>query len=69
MVDYLVDIWPVCVYACYSTTGYPTEFRWKDYLKHTSSHAAPVRLFNTTLPEHGFRVGLKLEAVDLMDPK
>uniref|UniRef100_A0A674E7E9 Mbt domain containing 1 n=1 Tax=Salmo trutta TaxID=8032 RepID=A0A674E7E9_SALTR len=44
-------------------------FKWFDYLRETSSIAAPVKLFNKDVPNHGFRQGMKLEAVDLMDPR
>uniref|UniRef100_A0A8C7ZJF3 Mbt domain containing 1 n=1 Tax=Oryzias sinensis TaxID=183150 RepID=A0A8C7ZJF3_9TELE len=44
-------------------------FKWFDYLRETSSVAAPVRLFNKEVPNHGFRQGMKLEAVDLMEPR
>ncbi|XP_064438446.1 MBT domain-containing protein 1 isoform X5 [Mirounga angustirostris] len=44
-------------------------FKWFDYLRETGSIAAPVKLFNKDVPNHGFRVGMKLEAVDLMEPR
>ncbi|XP_061567475.1 MBT domain-containing protein 1-like [Cololabis saira] len=44
-------------------------FRWFEYLKETRSVAAPVGLFNKEVPDHGFRPGMKLEAVDLMEPR
>ncbi|XP_069511019.1 MBT domain-containing protein 1 isoform X3 [Ambystoma mexicanum] len=44
-------------------------FKWFDYLRETCSIAAPVKLFNKDVPNHGFRVGMKLEAVDLMEPR
>uniref|UniRef100_A0A8C5FM07 MBT domain-containing protein 1-like n=1 Tax=Gadus morhua TaxID=8049 RepID=A0A8C5FM07_GADMO len=43
--------------------------RWFEYLKESSSVAAPVNLFNKEVPNHGFRPGMKLEAVDLMEPR
>ncbi|CAL8282416.1 unnamed protein product [Boreogadus saida] len=43
--------------------------RWFEYLKESSSVAAPVNLFNKEWPNHGFRPGMKLEAVDLMEPR
>ncbi|XP_051818121.1 lethal(3)malignant brain tumor-like protein 2 isoform X4 [Antechinus flavipes] len=50
--------------------GYdPKTFDWASYLKETNSKAAPARLFNMDCPNHGFRVGMKLEAVDLMEPR
>uniref|UniRef100_A0A3B4BV20 FCS-type domain-containing protein n=1 Tax=Pygocentrus nattereri TaxID=42514 RepID=A0A3B4BV20_PYGNA len=44
-------------------------FKWFDYLRETGSIAAPVKLFNHEVPNHGFREGMKLEAVDLMEPR
>ncbi|XP_042360444.1 MBT domain-containing protein 1-like isoform X2 [Plectropomus leopardus] len=44
-------------------------FRWFEYLKESKSVAAPVSLFNKDVPNHGFRPGMKLEAVDLMEPR
>lgn len=44
-------------------------FKWFDYLRETGSIAAPVKLFTKDVPNHGFRVGMKLEAVDLMEPR
>nr|XP_006001283.1 PREDICTED: MBT domain-containing protein 1 isoform X5 [Latimeria chalumnae] len=44
-------------------------FKWFDYLRETGSIAAPVKLFNKDVPNHGFKVGMKLEAVDLMEPR
>ncbi|TSK14847.1 MBT domain-containing protein 1 [Bagarius yarrelli] len=44
-------------------------FKWFDYLRETCSIAAPVKLFNKEVPNHGFREGMKLEAVDLMEPR
>ena len=54
-------------YAIY--TGYEGKFTWKKYAAATQSQLAPVSLFKTKVPSHSFRKGLKLEAVDLMDPK
>ncbi|KAM4722841.1 lethal(3)malignant brain tumor-like protein 2 [Rhinophrynus dorsalis] len=51
-------------------TGYSSEtFSWDEYLKKTNSKAAPARLFNNYCPDHGFKPGMKLEAVDLMEPR
>ncbi|XP_054134848.1 MBT domain-containing protein 1 isoform X4 [Melozone crissalis] len=51
-------------------TGYAKlPFKWFDYLRETDSIAAPVKLFNKEVPNHGFHVGMKLEAVDLMEPR
>lgn len=50
--------------------GYETQpFAWETYLEKTKSKAAPARLFNMDCPNHGFKVGMKLEAVDLMEPR
>ncbi|XP_062838971.1 lethal(3)malignant brain tumor-like protein 2 isoform X2 [Anolis carolinensis] len=50
--------------------GYDANtFDWESYLQDTSSEAAPARLFNMDCPSHGFKVGFKLEAVDLMEPR
>lgn len=50
--------------------GWEERFTWYDYLKETKSQAAPVSLF---LPreecKHSFKVGMKLEAADQMDPR
>ncbi|XP_004625810.1 lethal(3)malignant brain tumor-like protein 2 [Octodon degus] len=49
--------------------GYESQtFNWQTYLEKTKSKAAPARLFNMDCPNHGFKVGMKLEAVDLMEP-
>ncbi|XP_077983794.1 uncharacterized protein LOC144438584 [Glandiceps talaboti] len=48
--------------------GHKGKFKWLDYLIATKSQAAPVKLFNRKIPKHGFKVGHKLEAVDLMEP-
>uniref|UniRef100_A0A8B9TWI5 Lethal(3)malignant brain tumor-like protein 1 n=1 Tax=Anas zonorhyncha TaxID=75864 RepID=A0A8B9TWI5_9AVES len=47
------------------------EFSWTNYLKITKSQAAPKQLFvirNTHEAPPGFEVGMKLEAVDRMNP-
>nr|XP_034960216.1 MBT domain-containing protein 1 isoform X4 [Zootoca vivipara] len=44
-------------------------FKWFDYLRETGSVAAPVKFFNKEVPNHGFHVSMKLEAVDLMEPR
>ncbi|XP_077195502.1 lethal(3)malignant brain tumor-like protein 2 isoform X2 [Paroedura picta] len=50
--------------------GYDAKtFSWASYLEKTKSKAAPTRLFNMDCPNHGFKVGTKLEAVDLMEPR
>ncbi|XP_060101355.1 lethal(3)malignant brain tumor-like protein 2 isoform X1 [Heteronotia binoei] len=50
--------------------GYDAKtFGWTSYLEKTKSKAAPTRLFSMDCPNHGFKVGTKLEAVDLMEPR
>lgn len=49
--------------------GYKASFKWFDYLKQTKTVAAPVKLFDKEIPKHGFRPGMKMEAVDLMEPR
>ncbi|KAH9495238.1 MBT domain-containing protein 1 [Bulinus truncatus] len=49
--------------------GTKGPFKWFDYLKQTRSMAAPVKLFDKDIPKHGFRPGMKVEAVDLMEPR
>nr|XP_042699442.1 lethal(3)malignant brain tumor-like protein 2 isoform X1 [Chrysemys picta bellii] len=50
--------------------GYDAKnFNWTSYLEKTKSKAVPVRLFNMDCPNHGFKAGMKLEAVDLMEPR
>ncbi|XP_069087231.1 lethal(3)malignant brain tumor-like protein 2 isoform X2 [Pleurodeles waltl] len=50
--------------------GYPEKtFNWETYLTQTNSKDAPARLFNMDCPNHGFKMGMKLEAVDLMEPR
>ncbi|XP_027578511.1 lethal(3)malignant brain tumor-like protein 2 isoform X1 [Pipra filicauda] len=44
-------------------------FNWEIYLEETKSRPAPSRLFNTDCPNHGFKAGMKVEAVDLMEPR
>ncbi|XP_078496867.1 lethal(3)malignant brain tumor-like protein 2 isoform X2 [Lissotriton helveticus] len=53
-----------------SPKGYPEKtFNWETYLSETSAKEAPARLFNMDCPNHGFKMGMKLEAVDLMEPR
>ncbi|XP_035998348.1 lethal(3)malignant brain tumor-like protein 2 isoform X1 [Fundulus heteroclitus] len=47
----------------------PQNFTWDKYLQETKAKAAPARLFNTDNPGHGFSPNMKLEAVDLMEPR
>ncbi|XP_064607601.1 MBT domain-containing protein 1-like isoform X2 [Liolophura sinensis] len=49
--------------------GYKGQFKWFDYLRQTKSSAAPVKLFDKEIPKHGFKPGMKVEAVDLMEPR
>ncbi|XP_041859421.1 MBT domain-containing protein 1-like isoform X2 [Melanotaenia boesemani] len=57
-----IELTPPRGYSC-------LPFRWFEYLKESKSVAAPVNLFNKDVPNHGFRPGMKLEAVDLMEPR
>ncbi|XP_077481245.1 lethal(3)malignant brain tumor-like protein 2 isoform X3 [Stigmatopora argus] len=47
----------------------PETFSWENYLEDTVSKAAPQHLFNTDYPGHGISPNMKLEAVDLMEPR
>ncbi|XP_070782838.1 lethal(3)malignant brain tumor-like protein 2 [Enoplosus armatus] len=50
--------------------GYDSQtFTWEKYLKETKAKAAPARLFNADYPGHSFSTNMKLEAVDLMEPR
>ncbi|KAG8009002.1 Lethal(3)malignant brain tumor-like protein 2 [Nibea albiflora] len=50
--------------------GYDSQtFTWDKYLQETKAQAAPARLFNTDFPGPGFSPNMKLEAVDLMEPR
>ncbi|XP_051273748.1 lethal(3)malignant brain tumor-like protein 2 isoform X2 [Dicentrarchus labrax] len=50
--------------------GYdPQTFTWEKYLKETTAKAAPAQLFNTDYTGHSFSPNMKLEAVDLMEPR
>ncbi|XP_042201094.1 lethal(3)malignant brain tumor-like protein 2 isoform X2 [Callorhinchus milii] len=49
--------------------GYGKPFNWLEYLKDTGAVAAPASLFIRDIPSHGFQCGMKLEAVDLMEPR
>uniref|UniRef100_UPI0037E8A542 lethal(3)malignant brain tumor-like protein 2 n=1 Tax=Semicossyphus pulcher TaxID=241346 RepID=UPI0037E8A542 len=50
--------------------GYDSKtFTWDKYLKECEAEAAPRRLFNVDYPGHGFSPNMKLEAVDLMEPR
>lgn len=50
-------------------TRFKDNFSWAQYLVDTNSQAAPVELFENKVPDHGFKSGMKLEAVDLMEPR
>jgi len=46
-----------------------SEFNWDKYLKVCEAKAAPEHLFKPVSPtKHGFKTGMKLEAVDRMNP-
>ncbi|KAM9337298.1 lethal(3)malignant brain tumor-like protein 4 [Symphorus nematophorus] len=45
-----------------------TDFDWPSYLQCTGSDAAPLTLFTCRTATCGFRVGMKLEAVDRKNP-
>ncbi|XP_034715633.1 lethal(3)malignant brain tumor-like protein 2 isoform X2 [Etheostoma cragini] len=50
--------------------GYDSQtFTWDKYLKDTKAKSAPAKLFNADYPGHGFSPNMKLEAVDLMEPR
>ena len=49
--------------------NYENQFDWQAYLQETKSQAAPVQLFKKDIPNHGFKEGMLLEAVDLMEPR
>lgn len=52
-----------------STPSNVANFDWNKYLEETGAKAAPERLFNNTVPDHGFREGMMIEAVDLMQSR
>lgn len=45
------------------------SFDWDEYLLKTGSRAAPSMLFNKEIPKHGFKEGMLIEAVDLMQSR
>ncbi|XP_062918769.1 lethal(3)malignant brain tumor-like protein 2 isoform X1 [Mobula hypostoma] len=55
--------------ALLTPQGYEKNFDWETYLIETGSVAAPANLFIRDIPYHGFEPGMKLEAVDLMEPR
>ncbi|EDO44413.1 predicted protein, partial [Nematostella vectensis] len=46
----------------------PETFSWPEYLDKTGGIEAPVHLFKQERRMNGFRIGMKLEAVDLREP-
>lgn len=44
-------------------------FDWDEYLYETQSKAAPTKLFQRVVPNHGFEEGMMIEAVDLMQSR
>ncbi|UYV75862.1 MBTD1 [Cordylochernes scorpioides] len=64
--------WPHLCCCCGPTVcalGHKGNFKWFDYLNETKSVAAPVSLFKKEIPNHGFKQGMQVEAVDLMEPR
>merc|ERR1719397_2279823 len=50
--------------------GFDGDFQWPEYIKTTKSEAAPMILFSHKDDcKHGFKVGMKVECTDLMDPR
>ncbi|RXG51953.1 Polycomb protein Sfmbt [Armadillidium vulgare] len=49
--------------------GYEGQFSWFSYLTKTQAVAAPPVLFTREIPNHGFKLGMSIEATDLMDPR
>lgn len=52
-----------------TTPTYDKDFDWDRYLKESVSRAAPAVLFKKPIPEHGFKEGMMIEAVDLMQSR
>lgn len=51
-------------------SGWEDSFKWVEYFKETKSIPASVSLFHPRDEvKHGFKVGMKLEASDQMDPR
>ncbi|EDO39278.1 predicted protein, partial [Nematostella vectensis] len=47
----------------------PKDFNWEKYLKKQNATAAPEHLFTPVSPtKHGFKTGMKLEAIDRKNP-
>ena len=60
----------VRLYSPVISAGFSGVFSWVDYLKSNKSEAAPMVLFShKENNEHNFKVGMKLECTDLMDPR
>eukprot|EP00057_Strongylocentrotus_purpuratus_P028404 XP_011682878.1 PREDICTED: uncharacterized protein LOC580021 [Strongylocentrotus purpuratus] len=47
--------------------GSDSNFDWVDYLRTTESLSAPIEIFHQKTVDRGFKVGHKLEAVDLIE--
>ncbi|XP_041462898.1 uncharacterized protein LOC121413942 [Lytechinus variegatus] len=47
--------------------GSDSNFDWVDYLRMTESVSAPIEIFHQKTVDRGFKVGHKLEAVDLIE--
>lgn len=45
------------------------KFDWQKYLEETGAKAAPEKLFSKEIPKHDFKVGMMIEAVDLMQSR
>ena len=53
-----------------SKTGKMKDFEWQKYLKETNSQFVPAEFFDKGVKANNmFEVGMKLESVDLMEPK
>ncbi|KAK6642126.1 hypothetical protein RUM44_013849 [Polyplax serrata] len=46
-----------------------SEFTWDTYIKETNAVLASESLFHKNDLDHGFKLGMRLEAADLMDPR
>ncbi|XP_048589841.1 MBT domain-containing protein 1-like isoform X3 [Nematostella vectensis] len=57
-------VWHSSLISDYS----PETFSWPEYLDKTGGIEAPVHLFKQERRMNGFRIGMKLEAVDLREP-
>lgn len=52
-----------------STPNNDKNFDWSRYLQETGSKPASASLFPRTVPDHGFKEGMMIEAVDLMQSR